>query len=416
MNSNYSDVGSHTSGLKTGIAPPQAASRLEEATRREDNSPHTTHMKTAIQQWVVSSGVATLTIGLLLVDLHTPLGVANHILYLGPVLLSLLSPHRWFPFVIAGIVTVLIVVAGLLIDNPHDVPLWIPVSNRVFSIWAMWVPIWYFTQRRNHELLLQRLNEELEQRVKSRTQQLATVNEALVAEVAERMETEQSLESSRRELKRLASQLIRIQEDERRRISRDLHDDINQRLALLAIELEGVQQQLPSFAPLFTEAIRSIADRVAELSEDVRHLAYHYHPSILDDLGLSIAMRRLVEEVASRNHLEGHITCQELPKTLSQDIATCLYRTAQESLNNVVRHAKASRVEVELAQTNSGLTFTVTDDGVGFSPDLPKMESRGLGLLSMKERVALVGGTLTITSAIGTGTTLHADIPLTGKP
>jgi two-component system NarL family sensor kinase len=369
-------------------------------------------MKHTTPQWAISSGVAVLTVGLLVIDLHTPLGVANHILYLGPVLLSLLSSQRWYPSIIAGTVTALIVIGGLLSENPHDVPLWVPISNRAFSIWAMWAPVWYFTKRRDHELLLQRMNTELEERVQDRTRQLAMVNEALVAEITERMRTEHSLEFSRRELKRLASQLIRIQEDERRRISRDLHDDINQRLALLSIELEGIQRQLPALTPPLAHAIRSISDRVAELSEDVRHLAYHYHPSILDDLGLSIALQRLVEDVGSRNHLEARITCHDLPKMLPQDVATCLYRIAQESLNNVVRHAKASRIEVALAQSSMGLTFTIADNGVGFPPDHPRTESGGLGLLSMKERVALVGGTLTIESAIGTGTTLQASIPL----
>jgi len=369
-------------------------------------------MKQTTPQWIISSGVAALTVALLVVDLHTPLGVANHILYLGPILLSLLSSQRWYPFIIAGTVTVLIVVAGLMSENPHDLPLWVPISNRAFSIWTMWVPVWYFRQRRDHELLLQRMNMELEERVRDRTQQLALVNEALVVEITERMRTEHSLEFSRRELKRLASQLIRVQEDERRRISRDLHDDINQRLALLSIELEGIQRQLPALTPPLAHAIRSISDRVAELSEDVRHLAYHYHPSILDDLGLSIALQRLVEDVGSRNHLEARVTCHDMPKTVSQDVATCLYRIAQESLNNVVRHARASRINVALAQSSMGLTFTITDNGVGFLPDLPRVESGGLGLLSMKERVALVGGTLTIESAIDTGTRLQACIPL----
>ena len=373
-------------------------------------------MKMPTPQWVVSSGVAALTVGLLLIDLRTPLGVANHVLYLAPVILSLLSPYRWYPFIIAWTVTVLIVVAGLLSENPHNVPLWVPISNRAFSIWAMWVPVWYFTQRRDHELLLKRMNTELEARVQDRTRQLALVNEALVAEITERMRTEHSLEFSRLELKRLASQLIRIQEDERRRISRDLHDDINQRLALLSIELESVERQLSSFTPSLTHAVRSIADRVAELSEDVRHLAYHYHPSILDDLGLSIALQRLVEDVGSRNHLETRINCHDLPQTLSQDVAICLYRIAQESLNNVVRHAKASRIEVALTQSSMGLHFTIADNGVGFPPDLRRTDAGGLGLLSMKERVALIGGTLTIDSTVGAGTTLHASIPLMEEP
>ena len=366
-------------------------------------------MHTDTRQWVISSGVAALTVGLLVFDLHTPLGVANHILYLGPVLLSLLSPQRWFPFIVSGTVSILIIVAGVLSENPHNVPLWVPISNRAFSIWAMWMPIWYFTKRRDHELQLQRLNEDLEQRVKDRTHQLATVNDALVAEVAERMRTERSLESSRQELKHLASQLIRIQEEDRRRISRDLHDDVNQRLALFAIELDSLQRQLP--APQ-QEALRSLADRIAELSEDVRHLAYGYHPSILDDLGLSIAMQRLVEDAAARSQIEAHITCDHLPESLSHEVATCIYRVAQESLGNIIRHAKASRVDVELGRSSMGLTVSIADNGVGFLAAHPQSDTGGLGLLSMKERVTLVGGTLTIKSALGAGTQVQATIPI----
>lgn len=373
-------------------------------------------MNDTMRQWAIASGVSALTIGLFVFDLHTPLGVANHILYLGPVLLSLLSPVRWLPFAVAGLVSMLIVIAGSLNENPHQVPLWVPISNRAFSIGAMWMPVWYFNQRRKHVQELQRMNAELDSRVKERTRQLATVNEALVAEIAERIRTEQSLDCSRRELKRLTSELIRIQEDERRRISRDLHDDINQRLALLAIAIEDVERQMPLASPALSDAVHSIAHRVTELSEDVRHLAYHYHPSILDDLGLSIAMRRLIEDVTARNNLEAHVTCEDLPTTIAPEIATCLYRVAQESLGNVVRHAKASRIDVTLGRSRMGLTLTLADNGIGFAADHHRPNTGGLGLLSMKERIALVGGTLTIDSEVGTGTTVQASVPLTEAP
>ncbi|MFO0707915.1 MAG: sensor histidine kinase [Nitrospira sp.] len=369
-------------------------------------------MNESIRQWGITFGVAGLILGLLLIDLQTPLGVANHILYLGPVLLSLLSPIQWLPFAVAGLVSLLIVAGGILSENPHEVPLWVPISNRAFSIWAMWMPVWYFDQRRKHEQQLQRMNTELDSRVKERTRQLATVNEALVAEITERMRTEQSLDFSRRELKRLASELIRVQEDERRRISRDLHDDINQRLALLAIAIEDVERQMPRLSEDLTHTVHAIAERITELSEDVRHLAYHYHPSILDDLGLSIAMRRLIEDVTARNNLHAHITCEDLPTTISPEIATCLYRVAQESLGNVVRHAKASRIDVSLERSRMGLTLTLADNGVGFASDHHRPNAGGLGLLSMKERVALVGGTLTIDSSVGAGTTVQASVPL----
>jgi signal transduction histidine kinase len=259
-------------------------------------------------------------------------------------------------------------------------------------------------QSRMHEEELQRLNQALDRRVQARTQELASVNESLLAEVAERMQTEASLESSRQELQKLAFQLLRVQEEERRRISRDLHDDINQRLALLVMDIEAIERQL-SFQPgQVGQAVRAIQDRVVELSDVVRHLAYQLHPSILDDLGLPIALQRLVDDFTARSNIRGSFGHNNIPATVPQEIATCFYRVTQESLNNVARHAEASQVEVELTGSRSELRVTITDDGVGFDSEQPRNGSHGLGLLGMKERVALVRGALHVASSVGKGT------------
>jgi signal transduction histidine kinase len=263
-----------------------------------------------------------------------------------------------------------------------------------------------------HQEELQRLNEALDRRVQIRTQELASVNESLVAEVAERVQTEESLESSRQELQKLAFQLLRVQEEERRRISRDLHDDINQRLALLAMEIEAVEQQLSSSPVHVGRAVRAIQDRVVDLSDVVRHLAYQLHPSILDDLGLPIALQRLVDDFTVRSSLRGTFEHKNIPEAVPQEIATCLYRVAQESLNNVARHAEATRVDVELTRSRSGLMVTITDDGVGFVSEQSPNGRHGLGLLSMKERVALVQGALQIVSAVGKGTKVQVVVPI----
>lgn len=259
-------------------------------------------------------------------------------------------------------------------------------------------------QSRMYQEELQQLNEALDKRVQARTQELAAVNESLLAEVAERMQTEASLESSREALQKLALQLLRVQEDERRRISRDLHDDINQRLALLAMDIEAVERQLSFSSAHVGGAVRAIQDRVVELSDVVRHLAYQLHPSILDDLGLPIALQRLVDEFTARSHIQGSFGHKDIPATIPQEIATCLYRVAQESLSNVARHAAASRVDVEMTRSQSGLTVTITDNGVGFDVEQPRHGPHGLGLLGMKERVALVHGDLQVVSAVGKGT------------
>jgi signal transduction histidine kinase len=266
-------------------------------------------------------------------------------------------------------------------------------------------------QSRMHEEELQRLNEALDRRVQARTQELAAVNESLVAEVTERMQTEASLEHSRQALQKLAFQLLRVQEDERRRISRDLHDDINQRLALLAMDIEAVGRTLDSSRDSVGRSVREIQERVVELSDVVRHLAYQLHPSILDDLGLPIALQRLVEDVTARSRIRGSFGHKNIPAAVPQEIATCLYRITQESLNNVVRHAEASRVDVELIGAQSELVVSITDNGVGFDSKRFLNGSHGLGLLGMKERVALVHGNLHVVSEVGKGTKVVVLVP-----
>ena len=265
-------------------------------------------------------------------------------------------------------------------------------------------------QGRMHQEELQRLNEALDRRVQARTQELATVNESLVAEVAERMQTERSLESSRHALQKLTLQLLRVQEEERRRISRDLHDDINQRLALLAMDIEAVGQQLSSSSDDVGRAVQEIQDRVVELSDVVRHLAYQLHPSILDDLGLPIALQRLVDDFTARSRIRGSFGHRDVPAAVPQEIASCLYRVAQESLSNVARHASASQVDVELTRSQSGLIVTITDNGVGFDSEQSGHGSHGLGLIGMKERVALVHGELLVSSAVGKGTRVQVAV------
>jgi signal transduction histidine kinase len=255
-----------------------------------------------------------------------------------------------------------------------------------------------------HQEELQRLNHALDRRVQARTQELAAANESLVAEVTERIKTEQSLEQSRQTLQQLALQLLRVQEDERRRISRDLHDDINQQLALLAMDIEAVGKQLSSSPGNMGRAVCAIQDRVIELSDVVRHLAYQLHPSILDDLGLPIALQRLVEDFTARSHIQGSFGHKNIFATVPQEVATCLYRVTQESLSNVARHAEATQVDVELTGFQSELMVTITDNGVGFDSEQSRNGLHSLGLLGMKERVALVHGDLQVVSSVGKGT------------
>lgn len=369
-------------------------------------------MQVHVRQGFIATGTAALTVGIFLFDVLTPLGLTNQVLYVIPLLLSFLSANTTFPFVVGGVCSLLVLAGFVLSPDVYDIPQWVIAGNRLFSLMVVWTPVLYYRQRRKHEEALLRMNEALEIRVQERTKELASVNNALVAEVSERMDTERLLDASRQELRQLASQLLRVQEAERRRISRDLHDDINQRLALLAVDLDALEREFAGVSVKLMREIRAIQERVIELSEDVRLLAYQFHPSILDDLGLSIALQRLIDDFAARTGIVGRFLERDGPVTLMQDVATCLYRVAQESLGNVARHAKAEHVVVELIRSRSGIQLTVSDDGKGFDAARIQQEPRGLGLLSMKERMALVDGTLDLSSAEGKGASVCAWAPL----
>ncbi len=369
-------------------------------------------MNTSRPSWLLVSLVAAITVALFVLDLHTPLGVASHILYLGPILLSFLSPRYAFAAAIAGLCTVLVVLGAVYSPDPYQVPILVTISNRLFGVFAIWVPFFYMLQRRKHEEALARLNADLERRVRERTAQLASVNNALVDEVSERMRTERLLEAHRRELKSLAMQLLRVQEQERRRIARDLHDDINQRLAVLIVELDQLTQPKGAPPERLGLAVRTTQERLVELSEAVRTLAYQLHPSILDDLGLPVALQRLVQEFEARTGIPCRLNVRGDCVGLVQDAASCLYRVAQESLANVARHAKASSVDVLLERTGHRQTLTIVDDGIGFDHAALTAERSGLGLLSIKERVALADGWLDIATAPGKGTKIAAAVPV----
>jgi signal transduction histidine kinase len=264
--------------------------------------------------------------------------------------------------------------------------------------------------------------------VQERTYELALVNEALVEEIGERRETERSLRESeislrarkaelrrsQEELRALAGQLLTAQEEDRRRIARDLHDDVNQRLAMLAMDLRRIEKDAMSNLPAIWDMTRSITQRLGKVSDDVRQLAYRFHPSILDDLGLIKAVRRLVDDFSASTGLEALYVHQDPVNCLPPDLSTCVYRIAQESLNNVARYAQASEVEVELICEEEMISLSIRDNGLGFDLEHIEQSRPRLGLVSMRERLRLVHGTLEVVTAPGQGTHIQIQIPLQG--
>jgi PAS domain S-box-containing protein len=232
-------------------------------------------------------------------------------------------------------------------------------------------------------------------------------------DISERKRAEEQLRASHERQRDLASRLLRAQEVERRRLAREMHDDLTQRLAVLAIEIGKLEQQPDLPGPL-TESLRRTRDQLVKLSEDVHALSRQLHPSILDDLGLVDALRSECVRFQQREGLV--VTCQaeNVPAGLPRDTALCLYRIAQEALRNVARHAEARRAEVSLTGYDGDVLLTVSDEGKGF--DLHGARSRpGLGLASMEERARLIGADLSIQSHPGKGTTISVLVPRRGR-
>lgn len=363
-------------------------------------------------------------IGLFCLDLYLPLGVGNGVLYGGLVILSFLLPTRKGPLITAAVCSVLDVADLLWGPVLEGMPRWAGVTSRLFSLTAIWLPVLFFLHQRRAEEALQRAYEDLEDRVQARTRELAAVNEALVAEIKERMDTEhslraseailqasqQELQQSREELRALAGQLLTAQEEDRRRISRDLHDDVNQRLAMVSMDLRRLEKAR-GIPDDLRGAIRAISEQLTALSDDVRQMAYRCHPSILDDLGLVKAVRRLVDDCAARSGVRIDYVHQDPVTPLPPELTTCIYRVIQESLSNIARHAGATHVEVELMCEEDLVSLSIRDNGVGFDTG---RSSGHLGLLSMQERVRLAKGQLHIDSTPGQGTRIRVDVPLRG--
>jgi len=489
-------------------------------------------------EWLLGGSMALLLGGIFALDCYTPLGFAVHFLYATVVLVATASRFRFMPSVAAGFGTALAVI-GLFLGLPMPgLPGWIPLGNRVFTITILWVLVWFAWKRRRAETALQKANEGLEEQVAERTRELAGVNQALVLEITERIQTEQAYRLSEgrlagildiaedaiividegrsiilfnqgaarlfgyepdeimsrpidqllparfrdphahhirsfalspefarpmaqrrevfglrkdgtefpaeasiskltvgdkttftvilrdmtdrlrteRQLQSLTTQLMTAQEEERRRISRELHDDINQRLALLAIEMGHIETLPAMSADQLRQAMQSLAQRLETISDDVRLMAYRFHSSILEDLGLSAALKNLAEEWSKRTGIKTVVVQEERTDPVPHEISSCLYRIAQESLANVVKHAQASRVEIELTYDGQEVTLAIRDTGIGFDLEQIRTHHHGLGLVNMRERARSVQGRLEIQSEPGRGTEISVQIPLPGTP
>jgi PAS domain S-box-containing protein len=211
---------------------------------------------------------------------------------------------------------------------------------------------------------------------------------------------------------RLGGRLIEAQEEERSRIARELHDDVGQRLAVLSWTLRGLHKELPPDAPAcLSEQLDSTLSQASEISNEVRVLSHRLHSSHLDLMGLAVAMEDFCQEFAKRQNVEIDFTHGDLPKNIPPDVSLCLFRILQEGLHNAVKYSGVQRFEAGLQPVPGGVQLVIRDSGAGFDVQAA-MKEQGLGLVSMRERVSLVRGTLTIESKPTKGTVINVRVPL----
>jgi signal transduction histidine kinase len=221
--------------------------------------------------------------------------------------------------------------------------------------------------------------------------------------------TEQKL--AKEALSTVNQKLIQAHEEERTEIARELHDDINQRLALLAISLEKLQHDLPSSKAAIRQNIAAAGKQAQDLGRDVQALSHQLHSSKLEFLGLAAAAAGFCREVSNQRGVEIDFHSENIPKDLPKEIELSLFRVLQEAIQNATKHSGSRHFEVLISGGLSEIELTVRDSGIGFDPE-EAMKGRGLGLTSIRERLKLVNGNLSVDSQLQHGTTIQARVPL----
>lgn len=275
----------------------------------------------------------------------------------------------------------------------------------------------YVTKPLHQEEVLARIVTHLSMRDKTRSLQEQNEQLAIRSQV-EKKRLLLAVGQQHEQLRALAGKLTEVQENERRQLARELHDEMGQALTAISINLAAIKKALPPERP------RVIDDRLAEAIlladqtlEQIRELSLNLRPPMLDDLGLVPTLRWYVQHYSERVDIDVGFDAAGMDDRLGTELETALYRVVQEGLTNVARHARATRAQVALQRTPSAITAYIEDDGCGFDVATAmarKGPDHGAGLLGMRERITLLGGRFIIHSAPGAGTQLFFEIPITG--
>jgi PAS domain S-box-containing protein len=233
-------------------------------------------------------------------------------------------------------------------------------------------------------------------------------SEPCVLVIAEDITMRRRAEEARMDL---VQRLINAQEAECTRVARELHDNIGQSLALFSMELERTRLTLPDLSPASDAKLAGLCGKLKDLCREVGNLSHQLHSSELELLGLPVAIKALCREFSEQYQVQAHSKCSGAPHNLPREVSLCLFRVMQEALHNVAKHSRATKIDVELRGTSNSLSLCISDDGIGFPPNTSKARA-GLGLISMRERIQLIGGKFTVSSKPNFGTRIEAKIPI----
>lgn len=388
-------------------ATPAGSSALPPAARPSAASPD----KTPPLDWLVANWQVPAAVVSLLVIATLDLGQRSDFpvaaFYVAPVLLALWSQNNQHALYTAYAATGLSVLGFMRspLGGPHAEEM----TNRILSIAMVWLAAALSLQRWRREKTLERAFSDMERRVRERTDELTKANASLQSEIADRREKEELL-------RQLSGHLMQAQDQERRRIARELHDNSGQTLAAIAVNLSRIENLVPDAPPKVKNLVADTAAMAEQTSREIRTVSYLMHPPLLDEAGLLAAINWLANGFTQRSGIRAEVDAPATFDRLPADIEVTIFRIVQETLTNVARHSGSPTAFIKLTRQPGEIVLQVRDEGKGIPPEkLEKVHGNvsalGVGVAGVWERVRQFGGELEINSN-SRGTTVMVIVPL----